>query len=88
VKASTHKHANYERDLINSALVRLADSSQIFPEVAEVPKGVVPFDAQSAAIASISIKNSEPKSLDTSTNVTAGAAGGEVVAKNRFRASR
>src|SRR3954454_25070224 len=41
-----------------------------------------------AAMASISIMKSGPYSFDTSTSVTAGAAGGATEAKNRFRASR
>jgi len=44
--------------------------------------------SQRAAIASISIRKSEPYSLDTSIKVTAGAAGGVTVAKKRLRASR
>jgi hypothetical protein len=44
--------------------------------------------AQIAAIASISIKKPGPYSLDTSTSVTAGAAGGLTEAKKRLRASR
>ena len=41
-----------------------------------------------AAMASISIRKSGPYSFDTSTSVTAGAAGGVTEAKKRFRASR
>ncbi len=41
-----------------------------------------------AATASISIKNSSPNNVDTSTRVIAGAAGGVVVAKNRSLAFR
>ncbi len=40
------------------------------------------------AMASISMRKSGPYSFDTSTKVTAGAAGGLTVAKNRLRASR
>ena len=39
-------------------------------------------------MASTSIRKSGPRSRDTSTNVTAGAAAGVTVAKNRSRASR
>jgi len=44
--------------------------------------------AHAAAMASISIMKSGPYSFDTSTSVTAGAAGGVTEAKKRFRASR
>ena len=44
--------------------------------------------AYAAAIASISIMKSGPYSFETSTRVTAGAAGGVTVAKKRLRASR
>ena len=40
------------------------------------------------AMASTSMRKSGPQSRDTSTNVTAGAAAGVTVAKNRSRASR
>ena len=39
-------------------------------------------------MASTSMRKSGPQSRDTSTNVTAGAAAGVTVAKNRSRASR
>ena len=36
-RACTHKIANGDSDLINSALVRFVDSSQTFPKVRKVP---------------------------------------------------
>jgi hypothetical protein len=50
--------------------------------------GSTASESHIAAMASISIVKSAPYSFDTSTSVTAGAAGGVTVAKKRFRAAR